>query len=381
MRFRIDLCLPSIAACLGIGLSSPAMAQTPLREEPATVIGGILKDNQSIFIDGDSFKITPGQAKGDATNQIKMLGARDLGPGAIIFRAGKSLYIVGAPLDLQDAGSGNSKSVAVVAEKAQPNRIRFEYVLPKNPEHQKLYDLLKEKRALETVQQIFSPFRLPIDLTIKTIGCDGVVNAWYDREDSRPTVTICYEYLQNILQSLPKDTTPSGFTTTDATVGQFFWIISHEVGHAMFDIYNVPIFGREEDAADFFAGYIMLQFGKEPARRLVGGAAWAYKTYIKDYRQNPKVQIQLAGFSSNHGQPEERFYDLMCMAYGADPVLFADVTADGWLPPTRAPSCKYEFRTLTRAFRQEISPHIDQQLARQVLDTSWLPRSTVAERE
>jgi class 3 adenylate cyclase len=38
-----------------------------------------------------------------------------------------------------------------------------------------------------------------------------------------------------------------------AAVGQFLWVILHEVGHATFDILDVPIFGRSEDAADDFA--------------------------------------------------------------------------------------------------------------------------------
>jgi hypothetical protein len=43
------------------------------------------------------------------------------------------------------------------------------------------------------------------------------------------------------------------------------------------------------------------------------------------------VRTQLAGFASNHGQPD----NLMCLAYGADPVTFADLTEDGYLPPNR----------------------------------------------
>jgi hypothetical protein len=220
------------------------------------------------------------------------------------------------------------------------------------------------------MQGILSPFRLPEELTIKTTEC-GMVNSWYSRENSKPTVTICYELLRHILQSLPKQTTPGGITPRDAAIGQFFWLTTHEVGHAMFDIFKVPIFGHAEDAADNFAGYIMLQFGKERARRLIAGGAWAWRMYVADYRTNPIVKTQLAGFASNHGQPEERFYNLMCLAYGADPVTFADLTQDGYLPPNRSPSCRFEYDTLAYAFHREISPHIDQQMARQVLDTAW----------
>ena len=115
----------------------------------------------------------------------------------------------------------------------------------------------------------------------------------------------------------------------------------------------------------------MLQFGREQARRLIGGAAWAWRAYLGDYRKNPVMQTRLAAFASDHGLPQERFYNLLCLAFGANKAEFAD--AGNYLPPTRSPKCSYEYQTLVRAFRKEISPHIDQEMARRVFDTNWLP--------
>src|SRR5215831_11029826 len=295
--------ISSIGAIVAIAsmVSNLATAQSQTLP-PATIA-----DNDSIFIDGKTFAITQGRAKGDTSTQIEALGARDLGPGAIIFRSGEKLYIVAAPILVPGARNQAGQNVHTPVENGQPNRVTTEYVVPKSAELQELYGMLREHRL----------------------------------------------------------------TARDAAIGQFFWLTTHEVGHAMYDIFKVPIFGHAEDAADNFAGYIMLQFGKERARRLIAGGAWAWREYVADYRKNPIVQTQLAGFASNHGQPEERFYNLMCLAYGADPVTFADLTQDGYLPPNRSPSCRFEYDTLAYAFHREISPHIDQQMARQVLDTTW----------
>jgi Putative metallopeptidase len=247
----------------------------------------------------------------------------------------------------------------------QSKRIAIEYEPPKNPAHQPLYEMLKERRVLEKLQEIFSPFQLPIELTFKTVGCDGVSNAWY----SRPTVSICYEYLAEIQRDMPKETTPAGVTPADSVLGQFFYAVAHETGHAMFDLLNVPVFGHQEDAADQFAGYIILQFGKADARRLILGAAHSYKKYV----QNPTVTAPLTAFSDEHGPPAQRFYNLLCLAYGADPVLFADVVDKAYLPKERARLCSGQFGELTYAFHQLIAPHLDRQLAKQVMDKSWLP--------
>lgn len=254
----------------------------------------------------------------------------------------------------------------LAAAEAKINRILVEYVPPTNPNHEPLYQLLKDKRSLERLQEIFSPFRLPIDLTLRTIGCDGASNAWYHR----PDVSVCYEYLTEIVQSIPEETTPEGVTPTDAVMGQFFYVYAHELGHAMFDILSIPIFGDEEDAADHFAGYLMLQFGKEQAQGLIKGAAYSYKKYL----QSAEVTAPLVAFSDIHAAPAQRFFNLICLAYGADPVLFAEVVDKKLLPKARASNCGREHHQVAFAFQEGIRPYLDEQLEQKVMDKTWLPR-------
>jgi hypothetical protein len=175
--------------------------------------------------------------------------------------------------------------------------------------------------------------------------------------------------VNDFLKALPQEPTSEGVTPMDAAVGQFFYVFAHEMGHAVFDVFHVPIFGRAEDAADLFATYIMLQFGKDQARRLIGGAAYAYHLYV----QNPQVTAPLAAFSDVHGAPAQRFYNLICLAYGANPTVFADVVDKGYLPKDRARDCRAEYDQAAFAFQDLIEPHVDQTLKRQVLDQSWLP--------
>jgi len=145
--------------------------------------------------------------------------------------------------------------------------------------------------------------------------------------------------------------------------------VAHEMGHAAFDLFEVPIFGNAEDAADHFAGYTMLQFGKDQARELIAGAAYSYKGYV----QRPEVTAPLAAFSEAHAAPAQRFYNLLCLAYGANATLFADIVDKGYLPKERATGCKREYDQVAFAFRDLIAPHLDLMLANQVLDKTWLP--------
>jgi Putative metallopeptidase len=80
--------------------------------------------------------------------------------------------------------------------------------------------------------------------------------------------------------------------------------------------------------------------------------------------------MRVADFASDHGLPQERFYNLLCLAYGANRVEFAD--SESYLPSTRLSHCPFEYQTMARAFRKEIDPHINREMAGRVLDTDWL---------
>jgi hypothetical protein len=261
-----------------------------------------------------------------------------------------------------------ASATPLIASEGTTNRIKIAYITPEKPEQQDVYKFLRDRHVLEKLQEIFSPFRLPIDLNISTKTC-GMVNAWYQRQDRNATVTICYELIDYIFKNAPQTVTTTGITRADGVVGHFFYVVTHEMGHAVFDLLDVPIFGGAEIAADQFSTYIMLQFGKNDARRLITGAAHSYKAFI----EKPELTIPLQAFSNIHGSSAQRFYNMLCMAYGADPRLFADVVGKGFLPKQRAQNCGREYWEVTYAFKTLIRPHLDLQLAKRVLNSQWLP--------
>ena len=69
------------------------------------------------------------------------------------------------------------------------DRIRIEYAAPENPAHQHVYKMMQQRRVLERLQKFLSFIRLPAPLLLKTAGCDGVSNAWYEEA----VVTFCYD--------------------------------------------------------------------------------------------------------------------------------------------------------------------------------------------
>ena len=326
--------------------------------------------NDSTAVDGPTFELRTGT---DIAAQIQALSDHRFCPGTVIFCSGSAPHIVDVPVQESPIQQ------AAPAAQETPGRIHIEYIPPAKPAHERTYEAVKNRRVLERLQEIFSPFRLSEDLYIKTLECEGKPNTYFDHEEDRPTVKLCYEYWKAIHDKLPKKPTSAGLTPGEVIVGQFLFAAAHELGHALFEIYNIPIFGRQEDAADQFATYFILQFGGERARRLILGAAYSYRGFVKQLTGDPKVTLPLAAFSSDHGQPEQRFYNLICIAYGYDPKVFAGAVDKKWLPPTRAKVCELEYGNLRYAVKTLINPHIDQELAQKVIEAGFAPPSTPPE--
>jgi hypothetical protein len=261
------------------------------------------------------------------------------------------------------AGELGSAPLSWAADgEVRSNRIRVEYEAPKDPSLALFHEVAVRKKPLDRVQFLFSPLMLPDDIIVRLKEC-GVSNAWYQR----PVVTICYEYVRDVLLMAPKGPSRDGITPIDAVLGQILFTTAHEMGHAVFDFLDIPILGRAEDAADHFAIYILLKIGKQEARRLIEGAAYMYKDYVG----RPVVTVPLTAFADTHGSPMQRFYDLLCIGYGSDPDLLAGFI--DYLPKERLPNCKTEFGEVNFAFEKLIEPHVDQNVKAQVLAKNWLP--------
>ena len=250
---------------------------------------------------------------------------------------------------------------------SKTNRVSIRYVPPKNPAHQEIYTELKQRGALEKLQNLLSPFRLPRTLRISLTGCDGEADAFYEDGD----ITICYEYINELFENMPQEKTPGGFVPIDTVIGPLFEVSLHEFAHALFDMLELPVFGREEDAADQVAAYALLQFGESESRRLIAGTAYAYHMDEKKIDQCRSME----DYAGEHGTPAQRFFNVLCIAYGADTKLFSDIVSKGYLPKTRAEYCEEEYEQVQDAVDLLIVPHIDLDLADKLMDNAWLPES------
>jgi len=236
--------------------------------------------------------------------------------------------------------------------------------------YQALYERVKKRAVLEEISEFLSPLKLKKKLIFETTSC-GVVNAFYDPTDQ--TVHLCYEmldWIENVAAVSPdklKQTPDAprrgllpGVTRAEAIVGAIGGVALHETGHAVFDIQQIPRLGREEDAADMVAGFVMLQFGSEVARVMIKGM---FNVTHNWQAESPNISV--AALADSHSLALQRGFAILCLAYGKEPDTFKDL-AQAWLPAARQPSCAREYRQAENAFRKTILPYVDQALMKKV---------------
>ena len=137
----------------------------------------------------------------------------------------------------------------------------------------------------------------------------------------------------------------------------------HQTARAIFDILDVPIFGRKFDAADSLAAFIMTQFGEDGIRELILNSTlifiWSDRTWTGE------------DFASAVSPEAQRFYNYLCQAYGRDPIGLSSLVPKT-LPRERAARCNAEYNQVKHAFDVRIMPFVDPDLLVKAKATPWL---------
>ncbi len=229
----------------------------------------------------------------------------------------------------------------------------FTYGKVTNPDYKELKEVFREERFFEdVVEDLDKTLVLPRDLNVKLQECKGEANAFYDPEDG--AVHLCYELVEHFMQI---------FATEDATeeeadeaggkaIAALVFVFYHELGHALIDIYDLPVTGREEDAVDQLATVILLETwdGEESELAMTASAEW-FDSSAAEREEDPDM-------ADEHALDEQRYYNLLCWTYGSDPEYFADQIEDWELPAERAERCPEEYQKMSRSWDQLLGPHM-----------------------
>ncbi len=201
-------------------------------------------------------------------------------------------------------------------------------------------------------------FVLPRDITLRFAEC-GEANAYYD--PSTREISMCLELMGGMAETLEGQFEDEE-TTANALAGAFLAVVLHEAGHALVDVLEIPITGREEDAVDQLSAWILIEAEDVDSVR---GAAATY--YIDD-------DVGDDDFADEHSLNKQRYFNLVCWAYGSDPDNQQDLIESWELPKARAERCVDEYALLDRSWKRLLEKHLREEADTAPVTTESRPR-------
>lgn len=194
-------------------------------------------------------------------------------------------------------------------------------------------------------------FVLPTDLRIHVVRGDVGPNY----ESATHTITLSYGFVQYIaatlrknLPELRKDENELGREL--AAIDGF--ILMHELGHALIDVYGLPVLGKEEDAADSVAAVFF-------TTSVANGAEYAFDTarffHLLSARQR---RLAPSDYWDEHSLDEQRASSIVCWIAGASEDSYKAVQERRLLGADRLQRCPAEYRQKVAAWQSLLSPHV-----------------------
>lgn len=252
-----------------------------------------------------------------------------------------------------DTGTSKAKGPDDTATADAGGKMIVTYEDATSPEATNGKKLLQDNNVLEELAaDINQSLKLPQDIPLHGAQCDQPNAFW---SPSKKMVVICYEdadLSQRIfVKAGDKDPDTSAIGSEDAT---FY----HEAGHMAVTLYNLPITGKEEDAADQLAAYILLTPGDNG--KVDSESVQAVKDFARTFAAYAELKAQMGtavNMADEHSLDQQRVYNLQCWIYGSNPEANADIVTSGGLPEERAKRCPDEWQKLSHAWSTLLDEH------------------------
>ncbi|AKC87935.1 DUF4344 domain-containing metallopeptidase [Pseudoxanthomonas suwonensis] len=253
------------------------------------------------------------------------------------------------------------RSVVRATPAVRPAVPRFEYAYepPQSADLKPIYAQVREAdlwRQLPEVQAIDGMFVLPRPLRLVMAECGGA-GALY--RPAGTEVVLCYETLRALYERGQDQQRTlglgEGYPLRYVRASMRFMVL-HEIGHALVDLLDLPVTGRQEDAVDQLATILMLRFasGDETPEEVIDNMRLAANWLLS----NSTGAYDLHAYADVHALGEQRYFNLQCMIFGTDPAGFADMVAARDLTPERAAGCEREMRQVVRAWLRLLLPYL-----------------------
>ncbi|KTD46307.1 DUF4344 domain-containing metallopeptidase [Legionella quateirensis] len=254
------------------------------------------------------------------------------------------------------------------------------YEKPENKAQEAIKDLLNNPKNFDSlINSLNKELKLPQD--IKIIYQTKRASAYYPSEK---TIYIDYntiivsgatyfkEYIEddeNDVKSFSDAEKSDQDLINDHMVGLARFIIYHEIAHAIIDVFDLPIVGNDETAADNLSAILSLDLVKDGFSIALNAAdAFVLMEYQSKQDKNNEEEEEQDAYWDEHALNLQRYYNILCLAYGKFPKKMIEEVStweDNKQEITflieRKDYCKYQYLSEQRAWYRLLSPYLIQQ--------------------
>jgi len=212
--------------------------------------------------------------------------------------------------------------------------------------HELLKKEIKRQQALGAWYE--KVLRVPFNLSLNFTECEGSMSY----RSPPPQIRSCYAFIEQVGKAL--DDSRVGDEVADFALT---FSALHELGHALIHLLDLPMVGKEEDAADSFALIFLLQ-AYHP-EKVASGQAPDIAAHLRAVMRffNWRSSLGTHVSADEHGTPEQRAYNLACLTLGRDPKLAARVVGRKSLKALEERDCENEFQKALRSWNKLLRPN------------------------
>lgn len=225
----------------------------------------------------------------------------------------------------------------------------FVYEKPLNSTDLAVHAELQSSGTVESVVEFINgQFILSESLTFLIGGDDGPL---FDPEANE--IIIPYAFVEEVNNRFDAAKySETGVSEEDATEDALMHTLFHEFAHAIIFMHEIPVLGKEEDAADTLATVLLIEFF-DNGQEIALSAADLFGLESED-----KDELTDEDFWDEHSLDDQRYFSTLCHIYGSDPKAYSDLLKQADISQDRADLCIEEYGQISRSWLKLLEPYM-----------------------
>ncbi|MBL7709290.1 MAG: hypothetical protein JNJ86_09475 [Chitinophagaceae bacterium] len=259
-----------------------------------------------------------------------------------------------AGLLLSLSGCDNDPQKVTAAEDPYPDkgdfRLLYHLIRKNSPAKDVIAELRTNRIADEVVKELNQLFKLPHDVPIYFKEAVDTTNAWYDPDSRKITfstsmVDVIYTIFAEVYE---------GDELRAKAMNAVIFILFHEIGHALIDMYDLSVTGSEEDVVDNFSIFL-LTTGNELAEAAAIDGANFFNVLA---RAEEGMPVGLLPLWDEHSLSKERFFNIITKVYGKDPQRYEYFVTKGLFPAEKTQRYVQDYQKVMQSWKRDLDPYL-----------------------